>query len=80
MIDQLHGVALLLKIALRSTCHQLSIRALYDPKTTVFTMYCHYEFLVIFFELNNAHVGFRELMKKVFCPYLDFFIVSFDEI
>ena len=50
------------------------------PKTTFFTMFFHYEFLVILFELNNAHVGFRELMTKVFRPYLDFFIISFDEI
>lgn len=67
------------KIDLRSIYHQLRIRASDVPKTTFLTMYDHYEFLVISFELNNAHVGFIQLINNVFHTYLDFFMIVFIE-
>jgi hypothetical protein len=46
-------------------------------KTTYNTQYEHYEFVVMSFSLNNASATFRDLMHRVFIPYLDKFGVIF---
>ena len=47
------------------------------PKTTFVTRYGQYEFLVMSFGLTNAPVGLMDLMNRVFCEYLDSFVIVY---
>uniref|UniRef100_A0A3Q7H671 Reverse transcriptase domain-containing protein n=1 Tax=Solanum lycopersicum TaxID=4081 RepID=A0A3Q7H671_SOLLC len=52
-----------------------------EPKTTCVTRYEVYEWLVMPFGSINAPDSFCTLMKKIFNPYLDkFVVVYFDDI
>jgi len=46
-------------------------------KTSVFTRYENYEFMVVPFRLSNAPTSFMCLMNNVLCPYLDKFVIVF---
>jgi hypothetical protein len=77
MFDQLAGAQVFSKIDLRSGYHQIKIHAEDIPKTAFTTRYGLYEYLVMSFGLTNASAHFMYLMKSVFMPELDKFIVVF---
>jgi hypothetical protein len=77
LFDQLVGAKVFSKVDLRSSYHQIKIRASAIPKTAFSTRYGLYEYLVMSFGLTNASTYFMYLMNSVFIPELDKFVVVF---
>ena len=77
LFDQLAGAKVFSKIDLRSGYHQIKIRPEDVPKTTFFTRYGLYEYLVMSFGLTIVPTYFMYLMNSVFMPELDKFVVVF---
>jgi hypothetical protein len=77
LFDQLAGAQVFSKIDLRSSYHQIKIRAEDIPKTAFSTRYGLHEYLVMSFGLTNARAHFMYLMNSEFMKELDKFIVVF---
>jgi hypothetical protein len=77
LFEQLRGAQVFSKIDLNSSYHQLRIHEEDIEKTTFFTRYGHYEFIVMSFGLTNATAAFMEAMNTMLHKFLDDFVVVF---
>ena len=77
LMDQLHGASVFSKIDLRSGYHQILVKADYVQKTTFWSRYGHYEYVVMPFGVTNALIVFMDYMNMIFRPFLDKFVVVF---
>ena len=75
--DQMKGSKAFSNIELRSSYHQVILKEENIHKTTFWTKYSHYEFLVVPFGIANAPAAFMCLMNSVFNKYLDKFVLVF---
>jgi len=76
-MDQLHGVFVFSKIVLRSSYHQILVKAEDVQKTAFRSRYGHCEFLVMPFGVTNAPTIFMDYMNRIFRHFLDKFMVVF---
>nr|GFA85934.1 putative reverse transcriptase domain-containing protein [Tanacetum cinerariifolium] len=79
LFDQLQGSSVYSKIDLRLVYHQLRVREEDIPKPAFRTRYGHYEFQVMPFGLTNVPEVFMDLMNQVCKPYLDKFVIVFND-
>ena len=77
IFDQVRGDFVFSKIDLRNGYHQLRIKEEDISKTTFWTKYGIYEFVVLPFGLTNAPATFMSLMNNILNKYLDKFILVF---
>ena len=77
IIDKLQGATWFYKIDFRFGYHQLRVRKSDMLKTTIRTIYGHYEFLVMSIRLTNAPKVFMDLMNIVLKLYVDMFVILF---
>ena len=79
LFDQLKGAVVFSKIELRLGYHQVHIKDEDVYKTVFRTRYGHYEIVTVPFGLTNAPATFMCLMNSVLCPYLDKFVIMFND-
>ena len=77
LFDQLRGARVYSKIDFRTSYHQLRVGDTDISKAAFRTGHGHFEFIVMPFGLTNALAAFKDLMYRVFQPYVDQFVVVF---
>lgn len=77
LFDQLIGDVAFFKMDLESGYHQLRIKDEDIQKTTLMTIFCHYEFVVVPFGITNAPTTFICLTNTVIKPYSNKFVLVF---
>ena len=77
LFDQIGGANFFSKIDLRLGYHQVQVREEDIHKTTFWTRYGHYEFVVIPFGLKNAPATLINIMNNVLSKFLDKFVLVF---
>ncbi|MDV3185852.1 MAG: reverse transcriptase family protein, partial [Candidatus Phytoplasma australasiaticum] len=79
LFDQLQGPSCFSKINLQSGYHQMRVREWDIPKTAFWIRYGHFEFVVTYFGPTNALAIIMDLINIVFKPYLDMFVMVFND-
>jgi len=77
LVDQLHDASMFSKIDLRSRYHQILVKVEDFQKTTFRSRHGLYEYVVMLFEVTNPPTLFTDYMNRVFCSFLDKFVVVF---
>jgi len=77
LMDQLHGSSVFSNIDLRLGYHQSLVKGDDVQKTAFRSWYRHYEYMVTPFSVTNAPAVFMDYMNRIFCQFLDKFIMVF---